>query len=135
VRASQFAQVYRGTDELGKGVAVVGHRSTGRIGAPGKADGKRRAGVNTVDAVESGTLEVRIKAGDDASDLQGALTPSEVGAGLYLADDSGKLFLAGIARSADGKREIYTRISTRLKWIDDTMKEVARREAERIPGD
>jgi hypothetical protein len=33
--------------------------------------------VNTVDAVES-DARGRIKAGDDASDLQGALTPSEV---------------------------------------------------------
>jgi hypothetical protein len=135
VRGVAFAQVYRGSDELGKGVAVVGHRSTGRIGAPAKADGKRRAGVNTVDAVEGATIEVRIKAGDDASDLQGALSPSEMGAGLYLADDSGKLFVAGIARSIDGKRELYTRISARLKWIDATMKEVARREAERVLED
>lgn len=135
VRGVAPTPVYALSDEAGKGLAIVAHRSTGRIGAPARPDGKRRAGINTVDAVTEGTLEVRIKSGDDASDLQGALGPQELGAGAYIASESGRIYLAGIARSTDGKRELYVRLSARLKWIEETMLEAAKREAERLLSD
>ena len=121
--------IYRQSDESGKGVAIVGHGPAGAIGGVPKADGKARAGLNTVDGVTSGTLQVGIKSGEDASDLQGALTPSEIGAPAYLVGDDGRTFLVGIARSANGKVEIYTRVSARVAWIDSTMWEAAKREA------
>jgi hypothetical protein len=127
--------VYRGSDEAGKVVAIVGHRSTGRVGAPVKNDGRRRAGINTVDAVGDGTLEVRIKSGDDASDLQGVLHATEVGAAAYLGDANGKIFVAGIARTVDEKRQVFTRLSARVEWIEGVMVEVAKRDAEKLLGD
>lgn len=102
--------VYRGRDEAGKGVVVAAHGG----------DGRRRAGINTVDAVTATTLELRIKRGDDASDLQGALTPDETGAPAYLQVDGG-LFVAGIATSLAPGRETYARVSALGGWIDDTM--------------
>src|SRR6185295_11608831 len=114
VRGIRPTPLYRASDEQGKGIAIVGHRSTGKVGAPGKSDGRRRAGINTVDAVEALTFEVRIKSGDDASDLQGVLHAAEVGAGAYIAGEDGQIFLAGIARSVDDKREVFTRLSARL---------------------
>jgi hypothetical protein len=126
--------VYAGSDEKGKVVAIVGHKSTGTIGAPAKADGRRRAGINTIDAVEGATLEVRVKSGDDASDLQGALEPAEVGAGAYVAGDANRIHVAGIARSVDGRRELYTRLSARMEWIESVMLEVAKKDAEKLLG-
>ena len=121
--------VYRASDEKGKGVAIVGHGPAGPIGGAAKADDKARAALNTIDAVSAGTFEVRIKSGDDASDLQGALSPAEVGAPAFITTDAGVIHVAGIARSADGKREIYTRVSARTDWIESTMWEAAKKEA------
>ena len=123
--------VYRESDESGKGVAIVGHGPTGPMGSAGKADGKKRAALNTIDAVAATTFEARIKPGDEASDLQGALTPAEVGAAAYIVIDDGRVFVAGIARSADGKREVYTRLSARNDWIETTMWEAAKKEAKK----
>jgi len=127
--------VWREGDESGRGVAIVGHRSTGRVGAPGKADGRRRAGINTIDAVADTTLEVRIKSGDDASDLQGVLLPAEVGAAAYIANDNGKIFVAGVARMVDDKHQVFTRLSRRVEWIEAVMVEVAKKDADRLLAD
>lgn len=123
--------LYRASDEMGKGVAIVGHGPAGPIGGATKVDDKARAALNTVDAVSATTFEVRIKAGEDAPDLQGALTPAEVGAPAYITTEAGRIHVAGIARSADGKREIYTRVSARLDWIESAMWEAAKKEAGR----
>jgi hypothetical protein len=127
--------VWRDGGEAGRGIAIVGHRSTGRVGAPGKSDGRRRAGINTIDAIADTTFEVRIKSGDEASDLQGVLLPAEVGAAAYIADDNGKIFVAGIARTVDDKRQVFTRLSARIEWIESVMVEVAKRDAEKLLGD
>jgi hypothetical protein len=127
--------VHRGPDQPGKIVAVVGHGPTGKLGGPpaGPADGKRRAGINTVDVVSERTFTVRVKAGDDASDLQGALSPGEIGAGAYVSNDDA-LFLAGIASSTVAGSETFVRLSRHFQWIEDTMLEVATREAEKLLG-
>jgi hypothetical protein len=134
VRGIAPMAIYRANDEAGKGLAIVAHGPTGKIGGATRADGRRRAGLNTVAAVQEKTFEVRIHAGDEASDLQGALAPGEVGAGAYIVDADDRLFLAGIAQSTDGKRELYSRLSTRLAWIEAVMLEVAKREAEKLLG-
>lgn len=121
--------VYRESDESGKGLTIVGHGPAGAIGGAPKSDGKARAGLNTVDGATSTTLQVGIKSGDDRSDLQGALTPAEIGAPAYLITDEGHVRVAGIARSADGKLELYTRVSARVAWIEATMWEAAKKEA------
>ena len=113
--------VYRGRDEAGKAVVVTGHGG----------DGRRRAGINTIDHVHARTLEVRTKQGDDASDLQGALTPSEIGAPAYLQIDA-ELFVAGIATAVAGDRETYARISALVDWIDETMFRAGAEEAKAI---
>ena len=90
--------------------------------------------MNTVDGATSTTLQVGIKSGDDASDLQGALTPAEIGAPAYLIKDDGRIHVAGIARSANGKVEIYTRVSARVAWIEATMWDAAKKEAAGAPS-
>lgn len=113
--------IYRGTEEAGKAVVVTGHGG----------DGRKRAGINTIDRVAARTLELRIRKGDDASDLQGALTPSETGAPAYLQVGD-ELFVAGIATAIAGDRETYARISALAAWIDETMLGAAMSEAASI---
>lgn len=132
VRGIAPITIYREGDEMGKGLAIVGHGPTAKMGAVTRTDGKRRAGLNTVAAVQERTFEVRIASGDDASDLQGALAPGEVGAGAYIVDANDKLSLAGVALTTDGKREVYSRLSTRIGWIEAVMVDTAKREAEKL---
>ncbi|MCW5593990.1 MAG: trypsin-like serine protease, partial [Burkholderiales bacterium] len=72
---------YRLQDEVGQTARVVGTGGAGRIGAPAaKADGRARAAINTVDRATEGTLVMRLKGPEDASDLQGALAAGDTGA-------------------------------------------------------
>jgi hypothetical protein len=136
VRGVLPIKVHRGPDQAGKVLAIVAHGQTGKLGgaASGLADGKRRAGINTVEAVAEKTFSVRVKAGDAASDLQGALAPGEIGAGAYLSDDEGDLYLAGIAQSTEAGTEMFVRLSQRFGWIEATMLAAAVREAEKLLG-
>ena len=113
--------IYRGRDEAGKGVVIAGHGG----------DGRKRAGINVIERVGERTLELRIRKGDEASDLQGALTPAETGAPAYLQVD-GELFVAGIATAIGTDRETYARISSLVDWIDDTQFRAGAEEAKAI---
>lgn len=127
--------ILRDKVELGKGIVIVGHGSTGPIGsAPRAADGKARGGINTVDEAGARTLATRLKTGDEASDLQGALAPDEAGAPAFL-EIRGALYVAGIAEppgasAASGRgTETFLRVSARADWIDATMFRAAAEEA------
>jgi hypothetical protein len=110
--------VYRERDEAGKALVITGHGG----------DGRKRAGINTVDTVTERALQVRIKQGDDASDLQGALTPAEIGAAAYVEVER-EPFVAGIAVAVANGRETYARLSSLAEWIDQTMFKAAAMEA------
>ena len=110
--------IYMGAEELNKAVAIVGH-----------GGGKARAGINTVDTVSELTFVVRVKSGDDRSDLQGAAAPDETGAPAFV-EISGDILVAGILSTLQPGEEIYARASAFSTWIQDTMLEVARQEAE-----
>lgn len=127
VQGVQPTPPYRGSDEAGKGVVIAGSGATGKIGEPTsmqRADGRKRAAINTVDRVTANTLGMRIKPPEEASDLQGALVPGESGAPAYLQTKEG-LWVAGIAQQTDGGRETYARVSTFAEWIDATIWKVA----------
>ena len=119
VRAIEPSRLYRDNDENGKAVAIVGH---------GNADRKKRAAINTVDRVEARTLGLRVKPLDDASDLQGAAAPGDVGAPLFVEAPAG-IFVAGILSSISGEWETYARVSAFVPWIEATMLDVAAKEA------
>ena len=110
--------VYRGREEAGKGVVVAGHGG----------DGRRRAGITTIESLTARAFELRIKKGDEASDLQGSLTPAETGAPAYLKVDD-EHFVAGVATAVGEGRETYARVSALVEWIDDTMFKAAAAEA------
>jgi hypothetical protein len=129
VQGVQPTPPYRGSDEAGKGVVIAGSGATGKIGEPPsaqRADGRKRAAINTVDRVTPATLGLRIKPPDEASDLQGALAPGESGAPAYLQTPQG-LFVAGIAQRAEGGWETYSRVSAFAEWIDATIWRAATR--------
>jgi Trypsin len=127
--------VYRGGDEAGKPVVIVGHGPTGKIAEKARAeDRKKRASVNTVDRVAPRTLGLRVKSGDEASDLQGAATPGDSGGPAFIETAAG-LWVAGIAHGTEGDWETHARVSAFAPWIEATMLDVAAKEADALLGE
>ena len=114
--------IYRERDEAGKGVVITGHGG----------DGRKRAGINVVEGLAARSFVLRAKKGDEASDLQGTLTPAEIGAPAYIEDSERDLFIAGVATAVADGRETYTRVSALAEWIDETMFKAATAEAAEI---
>lgn len=149
VRGIEPTPLYRGTDEAGKAVVIVGHGDTGKIGGKPlpkeRWDRKPRASINTVDRVAPRILGLRIKNADEASDLQGAAAPGDSGGPAYIETAEG-LFVAGIGYATDdsnadgiignvGDWELYVRVSAFVPWIEALMLDEARREAEKLLDD
>ncbi|MDH5263958.1 MAG: trypsin-like serine protease [Betaproteobacteria bacterium] len=139
--------IYRSGDEAGEAVRLVGFGETGAIGAkaPGPADGKARAAINTVDRVGPRTLGLRIKPKEEASDLQGAAAPGDAGAPGYL-EVGGRIFVGGIVSAAEdangdgirgnvGDWDRLTRVSAFAAWIDEVTGRLAAEEAAAAVGD
>lgn len=131
--------LYRDGDEGGKGVVIVGHGDSGKIGDKAtRHDRKKRAAINTVDRVAPRLFVLLVKAGDDASDLQGAFTDGESGAPAYLETKEKETFVAGIASApqdtnADGAidtgdAQVFVRVSAFVPWIEETMVRAAKEE-------
>jgi hypothetical protein len=99
----------RERDENEEIVFIVGH-----------GDGRRRAGINTVDRVADKTLGAQVKPLAEASDLQGAAAPGENGAPAFI-ERSGKAFLAGVFSGNEGDWQVFARVSTYADWIEETM--------------
>jgi hypothetical protein len=146
-RGIEATPVYRGTDEAGKTVVVVGSGYTGRIGANATAekwDRKPRASVNTVDRVAPLTVGLKLKPHDDASDLQGAMAPGDAGGPIFIETDDG-IRVLGIALGTEdanangilgdiGDWENCARVSAFGDWVEKTMLDVAREEAAKLLG-
>lgn len=142
------AKVYRQSDEPGQTVRLVGHGASGRIGEkpPGKEGERRpRAGVNTIDRVTPLTLGLRVKAADEASDLQGVFAPGDRGGPAYV-EIGGEAFVAGIGYATEdangdgipgnvGDWDLFVRVSARRDWIDEVIAKAAAEEAAAAVGD
>jgi hypothetical protein len=121
--------IYRASDESGKGVVIVGHGESGKIGASMMArDGRKRAAINTVDRFAPRTLGLRIKPAEEASDLQGTAAPGDSG-GPAIVETKDGLFVAGVGHGSEGEWETYARVSAFASWIDAVMLDIARKEA------
>lgn len=149
VRGIEPTPLYRGADEGGKTVVIVGHGYTGKIGEKPlpkeRWDRRQRASINTVDRVTPRILGLRIKAPDEASDLQGAAAPGDSGGPAYIENADG-LFVAGIGYATDdanadgiignaGDWELYTRVSAFVTWIEGVILEEAKREMDKLLDD
>ena len=142
------ANVYRQSDEAGLTVRIVGHGASGPVGRPpGTAGGDRRAraGVNTVDRVGPRTLGLRIKAADEASDLQGAFAAADRGGPAYV-EVAGEIFVAGIGYATEdangdgiagniGDWDLFVRVSAFRDWINQATAKAAADEAAAAVGD
>jgi hypothetical protein len=135
--------LYRGDDEAGKSVVIVGSGDTGKLGDKTlRRDRKMRAGINTIDRLSPKTFAMKVKAGDDASDLQAAFTASESGAPAYFQNESNELFVMGLASSTKdensdglvgaGDSQILVRVSAYVPWIEETMEKAARDEVDKL---
>jgi hypothetical protein len=139
VKGIRPSKIYKAGDEMGKTVALAGFGPTGTIGAKdSRRDGKARAGVNTVDDVQSLTLALLIKPLDQASDLQGAAVAGYRGSPLYVDSGDG-IYVAGIAASSQpaaefGAANVFQRVSVAARWIEETMLEQAKRELDGLLG-
>jgi hypothetical protein len=131
VRGVAPTALYKADDEGGQAVVIAGHGPTGRIGAAATlADGKARAAINTVDRVSPKVLTLLVKKPDEASDLQGALSPGERGAPAFIQRKE-DLFVAGIAIGPDANdpnAQLYTRVSAFAPWIEATILKAAKEE-------
>jgi hypothetical protein len=125
----QPTPIHRATDESGKGIVVVAHGPSGKL-ASSAANGPRRkrAAINTVGDLGPRLFTVTIKAGDDASDLQGAALREETGAPGYIDGEDG-MSVGGVlvaveepradaASGSVGEKEIFARASNYAAWID-----------------
>jgi hypothetical protein len=127
------APLGRAQDDAAKGIVIVAHGASGKLGAA-KADAPRRkrASINTIAEERPKTFLATIKAEADASDLQGAALREETGAPAYI-DDGSSVTLAGILAAVEeprpdapsgsvGEREIFARVSAYVPWIEATIR-------------
>ena len=108
-------------------------------------DRKKRAAINTVDRVTPRILGLKIKPPDEPSDLQGAAAPGDGGGPAFIETPEG-IFVAGIGYATDdanadgiignaGDWELYARVSAFVTWIEATMLQVAKQEADALLGE
>ncbi len=142
------ANVYRNSDEQGQTVRIVGHGASGRIGEkapPRSGERKPRAGINTVDRVETYAFALRVKGADEASDLQGVLDAGDRG-GPAFVEVAGQAFLAGIGYGTQdangdgiagnaGDWDLFVRVSNFREWINWITAKAAADEAAAAVGD
>jgi hypothetical protein len=120
-------------DEIDEVVFIVGHGETGPIGGgTRRTDGRKRAGINTVDKVTATTLRLRIKPLPEASDLQGAVGRDELGAPAILERNAAKS-IVGLYSGSEGEWQVFTRVSAYMAWVDETMYKAALEEATSMP--
>lgn len=124
VRGIEPTPVYRGNDEAGKGVVMVAH---GR-------DGRARGAINTVDRLSPLTASVQIKDLEEASDLQGVLTPGEEGAPAYIQTEDG-LYVAGLYYGDVTVWNLFSRLSAFAGWIDGVTSAAEREAQEKLLED
>jgi MYXO-CTERM domain-containing protein len=123
--------VYRGADELGATVTLVGRgtTATGLVGeAGGATDGLLRQATNVVSAANDHYLEVRFESPDeDATALEGVGAAGDSGCPVFL-EEGGVRFIAGLNSYGEevgnagvaeyGSLDYQTRVSRYLEWIE-----------------
>jgi hypothetical protein len=140
--------IYRGNDEAGQTVRIVGHGATGRIGeraAAVPADRKARAGVNTVDRIAPLSFGLKVKGPDEASDLQGVFSAADRGGPAYVEVDR-EAFLVGNGVATEdangdgisgniGDWDLFVRVYAFIEWINQATAKAAAAESAAIMGD
>jgi hypothetical protein len=122
--------IYDKTDELGKVVIFVGRGGTGTgLTGPTHEDRKKRGATARVENADHDWLYFTFHEPESATDLEGISGPGDSG-GPALIEKSGKYYVAGVSiwgqpgkngRGTYGAKEGYTRVSSYITWIHETM--------------
>ena len=134
VRDVKPVRLYRERDEVGRIVTLVGTGDSGTgLTGPIRRDGRLRAANNRVDRVNKAWLIFKFdKPGaETALELEGISGPGDSG-GPALIEAEGIFYVAGVSaiqsfkelglrEGVYGVTEYYTRVSSYLDWIDDTL--------------
>jgi hypothetical protein len=128
VRGVTPLPLYRGRDELGATLVIVGYGDFGSPGAPlQRTDGRRRAASNVVVDAGPRRLFMKFDAPPAGVDLEGVGGPGDSG-GPALIDVGGVWHVAGVSSaSMDGRpgqygvTDVYTRASSYAEWISNTI--------------
>jgi len=133
VKGIKPTRLYRGKDEVGKVITLVGRGTTGngKDGAKGK-DMVLRGANNRVETADEKWITFIFDSPDSPNvlPLEGASGAGDSG-GPALIEKDGHLYTLGVAshsRGGDGPedvygmKEYYTRVSSYADWIDETIK-------------
>ncbi|MFC3031161.1 S1 family peptidase [Pseudoalteromonas fenneropenaei] len=134
VLSVQPAKLYRSQDERDKEVWFIGSGGTG-TGLTGETvsykdnNGILRKAKNKVVAVTNSDLRFVFEAGQQGLELEGVSGNGDSGGPAYIKEDDG-YYLLGVSSRVDswfkdvgeyGVKELYTRVSTHVDWIDKVM--------------
>jgi len=118
-----YPALYGNDNEVGKVVSICGHGITGTfLSGCVLADGRKRAGSNVIDYIDSNGLMVCSVGSGVKTELEYLISPGDSGGGLFIGNE-----LAGInsvvmangrsPMSKLGDESGHTRISTHREWI------------------
>lgn len=127
------ALLYDKQDEAGKPIVLVGYGKTG-TGLTGETSekGKQRGATNEIDGTLENSLILTFDAPPFGTDLEGIGGSGDSGSPAFY-EENGKLYLIGINSFNSGNSKAatvgkyltfdgYARVSTRRKWILETIK-------------
>lgn len=134
VRRVRPLALYRGSDETGRIVTILGSGFSGTgLTGPRKNDGRLRGARNRIDEVNKAWIMFRFDPPETALDLEGISAPGDSG-GPALLEESGRFYVAGISSIQSfhrpgmregryGVLEYYSRVSAYSAWIDRILRE------------
>lgn len=124
-----YPDIYDQNNEKNKLCSISGFGSTGTfLSGVVKSDGKRRAGLNTVDRTNDFVIFCSPSVLHMNTKLEFLISPGDSGGGLFIDNK-----LAGIhsgviedkpnaGKSKYGAVSVHTRLSRSKQWIDETIK-------------
>ena len=126
--AVEPAPLFRGRDELGRDVVLVGYGDKG-LGDRGfaPADGVRRAATNVVERVSPVRLVLDFDAPPEGTVLEGVGAPGDSGGPLFLEGPDGPMLVGVSSASMGGQpgtygvQDVYVRVSSFADWIDAVL--------------
>ena len=134
VRNVTPAKLYRQQDELHQAVWFIGSGGTG-TGLTGETvnyrqnNGVLRKAQNQVTGVTTSDVQFEFEKGDQGLELEGVSGNGDSGGPAFIRGTDG-FYLLGVSSRVDswfkdvgeyGVRELYTRVSSHVDWIDQVM--------------
>lgn len=121
-----YPELYKDTDEVGKVSGICGYGITGTFSTGAtRSDGKKRAGSNIVERVDSQCL-ICVNRGGRRTELEFMISSGDSGGGLFIDGklagiNSFVMATDGSPNSNYGDECAHTRISAYVQWIEEQM--------------